>query len=311
MAHIRKYGDKWRAEVCVERKRRARTFTTKRDAVEWANEQESNGILAQHTLRDALKAYEPIAMSHKGSQAELSRLKSLAKMRCVDLPLEFVTPAMLAAWRDARLKEVAPVSVRREMIVLGALFKLAVREWGWLRSSPLDRVTKPPTSKPRRRGISQAEIDAISAKLGLMRAGPQVAQMFLMSIETGMRLSELLALRWPDVAEKYCILRDSKNKDSRQIPLSMKAREIVEQRRKIDPASVFTLAPHVVSKTFQRARSEAGCPDVHFHDARSEAITRLSKKLDVLQLAKMIGHRDIKSLMFYYAESAESMADKL
>ena len=172
-------------------------------------------------------------------------------------------------------------------------------------------MVKPPTSKPRRRGISQAEIDLITAELATMRVGPQVAQMFLLSIETGMRLSELLALRWPDVAEKYCILHDSKNKDSRQIPLSMQAREIVAQRRQIDPVSVFTLTPHVASKTFQRARTEAKCHGVHFHDARSEAITRLSKKLDVLQLAKMIGHRDIKSLMFYYAESAESMADRL
>ena len=47
------------------------------------------------------------------------------------------------------------------------------------------------------------------------------------------------------------------------------------------------------------------------HDARSEAITRLSKKLDVLALARIIGHRDIKSLMFYYAESADAMADRL
>jgi integrase len=311
VAHISKYGDKWRAEVCVERKRRAKTFKTKRDATAWANEQESDGILARHTLRDALTDYEAVARSHKGSQAELSRLKSLATMKCVDLPLEFITPAMIAAWRDARLKEVAPVSVRREMIVLGAMLKLAIREWGWLRSSPLDGVVKPPTSKPRRRGISQGEIDAICAELATMRVGPQVAQMFLLSIETGMRLSELLALRWPDVAEKYCILHDSKNKDSRQIPLSIKAREIVAQRRQIDPVSVFTLTPHVASKTFQRARTEAKCHGVHFHDARSEAITRLSKKLDVLQLAKMIGHRDIKSLMFYYAESAESMADRL
>ena len=38
------------------------------------------------------------------------------------------------------------------------------------------------------------------------------------------------------------------------------------------------------------------------------AITRLAQKLNVLQLARMVGHRDIRSLQTYYNETAESMA---
>jgi integrase len=70
---------------------------------------------------------------------------------------------------------------------------------------------------------------------------------------------------------------------------------------------VFTLSAAAASKAFQRA-SVAG---VHFHDARSEAVTRLSRKLDVMQLARMIGHRDLASLMAYYAERPEDIADRL
>lgn len=39
-----------------------------------------------------------------------------------------------------------------------------------------------------------------------------------------------------------------------------------------------------------------------------DAITRLAQKLNVLQLARMVGHRDIRSLQTYYNETAESMA---
>ena len=42
--------------------------------------------------------------------------------------------------------------------------------------------------------------------------------------------------------------------------------------------------------------------------ARHDAITRLAQKLNVLQLARMVGHRDIRSLQTYYNETAESMA---
>jgi len=307
VAHIKKYGEKWRAEVCIENKRKAKTFKTKRDAVAWSNEQERTGILTRHTLREAIERYIPIATEHKGSQSELSRLKSLISVKFIDTPLEYLTPEMLAAYRDERLKVVAPVSVRREMIILGALFKVAVKEWGWLHESPIVGVLKPPTSKPRRRGISEAEIETIVANLLTKRAGKQVGDMFLLSIETAMRLGELCSLKWNDVDEKIVTLRDTKNGDIRHVPLSQKAREIIKGRNNIGPVSVFTLSPHVASLTFQRSTINGA----HFHDARSEAITRLSKKLDVMQLAKMIGHRDLKSLLIYYAESPEVTADKL
>lgn len=48
-----------------------------------------------------------------------------------------------------------------------------------------------------------------------------------------------------------------------------------------------------------------------FHDARSEAITRLSRKLDILGLARTVGHRDPRSLMLYYSKSAAEIAKKL
>ena len=56
----------------------------------------------------------------------------------------------------------------------------------------------------------------------------------------------------------------------------------------------------------------AGISDLTFHDSRHDAITRLAQKLSVLQLARMVGHRDIRSLMtYYYNETAESMAKLL
>jgi integrase len=41
-----------------------------------------------------------------------------------------------------------------------------------------------------------------------------------------------------------------------------------------------------------------------FHDARASALTRMSKKLDVLTLARVSGHRNINQLMTYYRETA-------
>lgn len=306
MASVRKRGESWVAEVCVDRKRKSKSFATKREATAWANEIEQTGIRPSKTLGDLIEKYRPITEAKKGYQAELSRLNHLKK-KLGDYTLDRLTPAKLAEYRDERLKEVSAVSVRREMIILGVMFNVAVREWGWLNTNPLETVLKPTAGPARRRGIAQSEIDSILDNLNPMATGKQVSAMFRLSIETGMRLSEILSLRWADVQEKSVTLRETKNGDRRKVPLSLVAREIIKERKGIDPDSVFTLNAHQASKAFARA-SVAG---VHFHDARSEAVTRLSKKLDILQLARVIGHRDTRSLLFYYAESAEIIADKL
>jgi len=62
---------------------------------------------------------------------------------------------------------------------------------------------------------------------------------------------------------------------------------------------------------FRRARNATCIQNLHFHDSRAEAIWRLSKKLDVMELARMIGHRDLKSLMFYYNAAPDELADRL
>ena len=55
----------------------------------------------------------------------------------------------------------------------------------------------------------------------------------------------------------------------------------------------------------------AGIEGLHFHDLRHCAITNLAKKLNVLELARMVGHKDVRQLMTYYNPSSEDLAKKL
>ena len=77
-------------------------------------------------------------------------------------------------------------------------------------------------------------------------------------------------------------------------------------------AQVFTVDSQVASTLFRRARMRAKIDDLTLHDSRHDsrhdAITRLAQKLNVPQLARMVGHLDIRSLQTYYNETAESMA---
>ena len=57
--------------------------------------------------------------------------------------------------------------------------------------------------------------------------------------------------------------------------------------------------------------ARAGIENLRFHDSRHSAITNLAKKLSVLDLARMVGHRDVKSLMIYFNPTAEEIAGRL
>lgn len=94
------------------------------------------------------------------------------------------------------------------------------------------------------------------------------------------------------------------------MPLSREALRILGQLPETD-GPLFGLAPALLEALWRKARDKAGLVDSHFHDSRHTAITRLAKRLPVLDLARMVGHRDLRQLMVYYNESAEEIAGRL
>lgn len=315
MSSIQKRGDKWRAFVLINGKRESQTFRLKKEAVAWATDKEESGESTpdKHLFRELVKGYMPVVEKHKGARSEKYKIKTiLENVSFADLPVGYITKAMIAGYRDTRLqKGAAAATVQREMAIMAGMFSTAIRDWGWLKVNPVRGVTKPTLPAPRRRGVSQDEIDALTTALESTAGGKIVGQMFLLGIETGLRLGEMTDLTWNNVTEKYVVLPETKNGDRREVPLSVKAREIIKSRDGLDDVRVFPVDSQISSMRFAQAKKKTPYKGVRFHDSRSEAVTRLSRKLNVMQLAKMIGHRDIKSLMFYYAESSDSLADRL
>lgn len=98
----------------------------------------------------------------------------------------------------------------------------------------------------------------------------------------------------------------------RDVPLSGEAIAIIKLMDKVkDGDTVFNLKPSQIDSMFRRAKGRALIEGLHFHDTRAEAITRLAGKLDILELARMVGHKDLRMLMVYYRRTAEDLAGKL
>ena len=78
----------------------------------------------------------------------------------------------------------------------------------------------------------------------------------------------------------------------------------------LDP--VFGLKPGQHDAIFRQILDRSGVTGAKFHDSRHYACTHLSKKLAVLELAKMLGLKDLKTLLnVYYNPKAEDLVGKL
>lgn len=319
MATIRRLKTGWRAEVARLGVRRSKVLSTKQAARDWAAQVEGEilggrGRASKVPFGEILDRYarevSPGKRGHKWEAARLERLQRepIASRRLCDL-----TAADFAEWRDARLREVAPATVRRELNLISAIMTQARKEWRLIDANPLSDVRKPSEPQKRERRVTSDELARLAQAAGsdLTTATGRVFAAFRFGIETGMRSGEILGLTWGRVSidDRVARLDATKNGDRREVPLSVEAVEILQALPRRDP--IFGLQDRQRDALWRKIRARAMVEDLHFHDSRHEAVTRLSRKLDVLALARMIGHRDLKMLMRYYDESAADIAKRL
>lgn len=127
-----------------------------------------------------------------------------------------------------------------------------------------------------------------------------------------MRAGEICSLANDKVNGSGATLSDTKNGTRRDVPLSRRATELfcfLPERKKDE--SLFDLTPSSLDANYRKIRAAAGIEGLNFHDTRHEAITRLASKLNLLELGRAVGHRDLKMLQIYYNETAENVALKL
>lgn len=336
MASITPYKD-GRFRAVIRRagfKVRSKIFVTEKQAKAWARAVETEMDKAHYadpgdglkvTVRELMDRFaNDVSPLRKGAKWEKVRLASIAKTADFAVRrLDQLRAEDLRAWRDQRLKVVSGASVNREMNLLSGVFTHAIKEWGVpLKENPVHMVKRPPGGKARTRRWTDAEIKRVLAAAQWDETKrPVVGEDYvgwavLLAIETAMRLGELCALRACDFDPegRQVFLHDTKNGDARTVPLSTKALAmltfLVEGLKPED--RIFPYASGSLGLYFRRVREKAGVADLHFHDTRHEAATRLSRKLtNVLELSAVTGHRSLQSLKRYYNPTATELASKL
>lgn len=239
----------------------------------------------------------------------------------VNKPLSDVSKADMRAWLKRRSEEVSGTTIRKEISHINMVYKIAENEWDIKVNNPLIGIPKPMPRPPRERLIYDWEIEQLKAICGyrqdiaLKTIKLRTIVAFLFALETGLRAGEICKLKWEDisVSGKVLKVKNAKTRSGiREVPLSSTARDLLQQCRLNNTSdTVFRLKPSQLDSNFRRYRDKAGLKGFTFHDARATAITRLAKKLNVLDLARIIGHKNVQTLMIYYREGAETLVEKL
>jgi len=327
MGYIRAREDRYQANV--RRKGYVtvtKTFTSREAAKSWSKTTEiqmERGEFNPHsniTVDELIKRYEKeIVPQFKGSSPALYRCRTLRRM-LGKFCIAQLTPAMLASYRDERLKSIQPNSLRREFGLLSAAINTAAIDWGIsIPSNPVQFVRVPKFDDRRDRRLEDGEEGRL-----LDTAPPQYQRYIVLALETAMRRSELLRMRKSHInfGKRTLLIPVTKNGKARTIPLSTRAIKAIKDQLQIfsdpnvipferDPL-IFTFSLRMFRRTFDRIREKLNMKDWKPHDMRHEATSRLFEKgLSIVEVASITGHEDLKMLKRYTHLRAEDLVARL
>lgn len=320
MATFRKRSGRWQALIRRNgHPQISKTFNSKSDCMKWAREMESQIerqlYLPSHShaklpLSDLLDRY---CVEHlprlQGHVSEGYRLR-LLRERLGHLKLAEVQPQALSAYRDERLTEVSPASVKREVALVLRVLRIAAIEWNISLPCGIPTVKLPKVANGRNRRVTDHEIHEIIKNTTSNLAALAIE----LALATGMRRGEIINAKRENVnlPERTIYIPRTKTDVPRYIPMIESAMNVIQ---KVDPdhdGRLFPMEPNSLSQAFRRACQRAGFDNLHFHDLRHEAITRFFEMgLNIPEVASISGHRDYKMLERYTHISKKHLSERI
>jgi|TARA_B100002003_G_C14058811_1_gene509773 integrase len=327
MANIRRRQGRWQAQV--RRKgysQVTKTFTSKEAAKRWIKAVETDMERGEFkprldmTVGQLIKRYQTdIIPKQKAHQSALVRCRRLRRM-LGKINLSDLSPAHLASYRDERLKSIKPNTLKRELSILSSAINTAIIDWGIpIPSNPVAMTRIPKYDDSRDRRLKDGEEEKL-----LAIAKPVYRRAIIIAVETAIRRGELLNIRKSHINfDKQTLhIPETKTDTPRTIPLSTRAiKALRDQIKSISDANVvqmerdpklFSMSSPMFRHEIHKYRVKLDMEDWRFHDLRHEATSRLFERgLNVMEVALVTGHQDLRMLKRYTHLRAEDLVERL
>lgn len=304
------------------------SFARKTDAKRWAAGIEADIHSGRyfpethHTLSDAIKRYSDQHLPQLKDAAKRSQHLSwwnnqIGRMRMSDIKSDTISKCRSilqtqpSTFGRHRGRPRSDATVNRYVASLSAMFSRAVNEWEWVEKNPCSKLKKLREGSGRRRFLSQEELSALLTSC--KEAGhPELEVIVLIAVTTGMRRGEILNLRQSDIDRKRgrILIRESKNGDSRSVPLvsqvqsALNALSTVTSIRRdallFPQPGTNSEKPLVIDRMWQKARTAAELTDFRFHDLRHTAASYLAMEgAGLREIADILGHKTLAMVKRY------------
>ncbi len=312
------------------------TFDRKTDAKLWAQQTEAamregrhfkTTEAKKHTVAELVDRYltNVLPTKPKNAAACSAQLKWWKEQigHCL---LSDLRPSLIAEQRDRLLGGItkrgrlrSPSTVVRYLAALSHALSVATKEWGWLEDSPMRNVTKPTEPRGRVRFLSDEERTRLLAACK-ESSNPNLYPVFVLALSTGMRLGEIMNLRWEDIDlfRGRITLHMTKNGECRVVPLRGHALELLHNHKAQQGRDIGLLFPsHNLQKPmdlrfpWQQALKKAGVENFRFHDCRhSCASYLLMNGASSAEIAEILGHKTL-AMVKRYSHLSESHTSKV
>ncbi len=193
-------------------------------------------------------------------------------------------------------------TIARELVVIRHMFNQAKKWNKFFGENPVSKSGMPEINDQKERVLT------IDEEVKLLSKSPAyLTEIILIGLNTGMRLGEILGLKWQwvDLEEGIITLpqTNTKNKKMRRIPINPIVRKIFLERKIQFGLSEYVF-PSETSKTghiswlrrsFSTACKRANIQGLRFHDLRHTAATRLVESgIPLHAVAKLLGHSTVR-----------------
>jgi integrase len=301
--------------------RRLRAWLDELDAVAWGDKpRRTFEEAAERFIREHLTTLKPGGAKRYGVS-----LKNLAP-HFAGLTLDRITRSTLSDFETKRRSDgVAAGTIRRDFACLSSMLTSA-EDWEWIDEggNPIPAYLRRRAKRglkeapPRTRYLTETEEAAL-----LAQASPAVRDAIILAIDTGLRLSELFGLQWPQIDfARGIIATTTKTKSgrARHVPLTQRSRLILNAiPRRLDTRYVLvnpdtgTRYVHM-SKGLEAARRRSGTAAVRWHDLRRTAGCRWLQcdGKTIHDVSVLLGHSSVSVTEKHYAfVNEQALAESL
>jgi integrase len=223
-----------------------------------------------------------------------------------------LSPLAVERYKRERAKMVSPATVNRELALVKHMFNMATT-WGQYSGlNPVRAVRFLPEDNFQFRTLSEDE----ERKL-LACCSPYLQDLVVFAINTGLRLGDMLNLKWEEVDVERSILRRTVQKNRRvlELPLNETAGAVVSAWCGMKKCSYVFYNPETGDRFkdlwlgLKKACRKAGLEDVTWHTFRHTFASRLTRKgADLVTVKELLGHSDVSVTMRYAHTNAETKA---